>query len=199
MCAIYHSVLNAVREVDYIFHAAALKQVPCCEFHPMEALKTNVLGTENVLEAMMKKVIVAKSRSSNSTVMCITRYGNVLASRGSVVPLFIDQIRAGQPITIADPNMTRFMMTLEDAVDLVVYAFNHGKPGDTFVRKAPAATIGTLGRTKYVEEGEIRISEALDYRSHDATRLDVEGMKALLMRLAFIQGISRGEPAQPED
>ena len=228
MCAIYHSVLNAVREVDYIFHAAALKQVPYCEFHPMEALKTNVLGTENVLEAaiqcgvkrviclstnkaaypinamgiskaMMKKVIVAKSRSSNSTVLCITRYGNVLASRGSVEPLFIDQIRAGQPITIADPNMTRFMMTLEDAVDLVVYAFNHGKPGDTFVRKAPAATIGTLGRTKYVEEGEIRISEALDYRSHDATRLDVEGMKALLMRLAFIQGISRGEPAQPED
>ncbi len=199
MCAIYHSVLNAVREVDYIFHAAALKQVPYCEFHPMEALKTNVLGTENVLEAMMKKVIVAKSRSSNSTVLCMTRCGNVLASRGSVVPLFIDQIRAEQPITIADPNMTRFMMTLEDAVDLVVYAFNHGKPGDTFVRKAPAATIGTLGRTKYVEEGEIRISEALDYRSHDATRLDVEGMKALLMRLGFIQGISRGEPAQPED
>ncbi|MFM9967201.1 MAG: polysaccharide biosynthesis protein, partial [Burkholderiales bacterium] len=191
---------------------------------------------------------------SNATIFCITRYGNVLASRGSVVPLFIDQIRAGQPLTITDPNMTRFMMTLDDAVDLVMYAFDRGKPGETYVQKAPAATIGTLGRAmseilgapdhpveiigtrhgeklfevllrreemvsaqdqgnyylippdlrdlrhdKYVEQGEIRISQALDYSSHDAKRLDIEGMKALLMRLPFIQGIARGENALPED
>jgi UDP-glucose 4-epimerase len=145
----YQSVLNAVRGVDYIYHAAALKQVPSCEFHPLEAVKTNILGTENVLEAaitsgvkrvvclstdkavypinamgiskaMMEKVIVAKSRGSESTVICATRYGNVMASRGSVIPLFVDQIRAGNPITITDPNMTRFMMTLDDAVDLVL-------------------------------------------------------------------------------
>ncbi|PTB95430.1 UDP-glucose 4-epimerase [Marinobacter sp. B9-2] len=169
----YHSVLNAVRGADFIFHAAALKQVPSCEFHPMEAVKTNVLGTENVLEAaincdverviclstdkavypinamgiskaMMEKVSVAKSRSANGTIICATRYGNVMASRGSVIPLFVDQIRAGEPITITDPNMTRFMMTLDDAVDLVLYAFEHGNPGDIFVQKAPAATIETL-------------------------------------------------------
>ncbi|MBN8238592.1 polysaccharide biosynthesis protein [Marinobacter hydrocarbonoclasticus] len=171
----YQSVLNAVRGVDFIFHAAALKQVPSCEFHPMEAVKTNVLGTENVLEAaincgvsrviclstdkavypinamgaskaMMEKVAVAKSRSANGTVICATRYGNVMASRGSVIPLFVDQIRAGQAITVTDPNMTRFMMTLNDAVDLVLYAFEHGNPGDIFVQKAPAATIETLAR-----------------------------------------------------
>ena len=169
----YQSVLNAVRGVDYIFHAAALKQVPSCEFHPLEAVKTNVLGTENVLEAainsgikrviclstdkavypinamgiskaMMEKVAVAKSRSSASTVICVTRYGNVMASRGSVIPLFVDQIRAGKPLSITDPRMTRFMMTLDDAVDLVLYAFDHGKPGEIFVQKAPAATIETL-------------------------------------------------------
>jgi UDP-N-acetylglucosamine 4,6-dehydratase len=169
------SVMNAVRGVDYIYHAAALKQVPSCEFHPLEAVKTNVLGTENVLEAaiqcgvqrvvvlstdkavypinamgiskaMMEKVAVAKSRSSAHTVINVTRYGNVMASRGSVIPLFIDQIRSGKPITLTDPNMTRFMMTLDDAVDLVLYAFEHGQPGEIFVQKAPAATIGVLAK-----------------------------------------------------
>jgi UDP-N-acetylglucosamine 4,6-dehydratase len=169
------SVMNAVRGVDYIYHAAALKQVPSCEFHPLEAVKTNVLGTENVLEAaiqcgvkrvvvlstdkavypinamgiskaMMEKVSVAKSRSSAQTVINVTRYGNVMASRGSVIPLFIEQIRAGKPITLTDPNMTRFMMTLDDAVDLVLYAFEHGQPGEIFVQKAPAATIEVLAK-----------------------------------------------------
>jgi len=169
----FQSVLNAVRGVDYIFHAAALKQVPSCEFHPLEAVKTNILGTENVLEAaissgvqkviclstdkavypinamgiskaMMEKVMVAKSRDNNSTIICGTRYGNVMASRGSVIPLFIDQIKAGENITITDPNMTRFMMTLEDATSLVLFAFENGKPGDIFVQKAPAASIRVL-------------------------------------------------------
>jgi len=173
----YQSILNATRGVDYIFHAAALKQVPSCEFHPMEAVKTNVLGTENVLEAaiqnevkrvvclstdkavypinamgiskaMMEKVMVAKSRNvdETKTVICGTRYGNVMASRGSVIPLFVEQIRADKPLTITDPNMTRFMMTLADAVDLVLYAFEHGNNGDIFVQKAPAATVATLAR-----------------------------------------------------
>src|SRR5690554_1279932 len=173
----YNSVLNATRGVDYIYHAAALKQVPSCEFHPMEAVKTNVLGTENVLEAaiqnrvkrvvclstdkavypinamciskaMMEKVMVAKSRNLEEldTVICGTRYGNVMASRGSVIPLFVDQIRQGKPLTITDPNMTRFMMTLADAVDLVMYAFQHGNNGDLFVQKAPAATVKTLAQ-----------------------------------------------------
>jgi len=279
----YQSVLNAVRGVDYIFHAAALKQVPSCEFHPIEAVKTNVMGTENVLEAaiscgvkrvvclstdkavypinamgiskaMMEKVIVAKSRSSTSTVICATRYGNVMASRGSVIPLFVKQIRVGQPITITDPNMTRFMMTLDDAVDLVLYAFEHGTPGDIFVQKAPAATIETLARAltdllgvpehtvniigtrhgeklfeallsreemvaaedlggyyrvppdlrdlnygKFVEHGEIRISEAMEYNSHNTDRLDVQGMQALLMKLRFMQCIVRGEQVEPEE
>ena len=171
----YNSVLNATRGVDYIYHAAALKQVPSCEFHPMEAVKTNVLGTENVLEAaiqnevkrvvclstdkavypinamgiskaMMEKVMVAKSRNVDpeKTVICGTRYGNVMASRGSVIPLFVDQIRGCKALTITDPNMTRFMMTLADAVDLVLYAFEHGSNGDMFVQKAPAATVETL-------------------------------------------------------
>nr|WP_246501311.1 polysaccharide biosynthesis protein [Providencia huaxiensis] len=171
----YQSILNATRGVDYIYHAAALKQVPSCEFYPMEAVKTNVLGTENVLEAaiqnevkrvvclstdkavypinamgiskaMMEKVIVAKSRNVNpkKTIISATRYGNVMASRGSVIPLFLRQIINGQPITITDPNMTRFMMTLNDAVDLVLHAFNNGENGDIFVQKAPAATIDTL-------------------------------------------------------
>ena len=171
----YSSILNASRGVDYIYHAAALKQVPSCEFHPMEAVKTNVLGTENVLEAaiqnevkrvvclstdkavypinamgiskaMMEKVMVAKSRNvvPEKTVICGTRYGNVMASRGSVIPLFVDQVHAGKALTITDPNMTRFMMTLADAVDLVLYAFEHGSNGDMFVQKAPAASIETL-------------------------------------------------------
>ena len=173
----YSSILNATRGVDYIYHAAALKQVPSCEFHPMEAVKTNVLGTENVLEAaiqnevrrvvclstdkavypinamgiskaMMEKVMVAKSRNvdPDKTVICGTRYGNVMASRGSVIPLFVDQIRTCKPLTITDPNMTRFMMTLSDAVDLVLYAFENGGNGDMFVQKAPAATVETLAK-----------------------------------------------------
>ncbi|WP_138515868.1 polysaccharide biosynthesis protein [Limnobacter alexandrii] len=279
----YQSVLNAARGVDFIYHAAALKQVPSCEFHPLEAVKTNVLGTENVLEAaiscgvkrvvvlstdkavypinamgiskaMMEKVAVAKSRSSNSTVINVTRYGNVMCSRGSVIPLFTNQIRAGQPITITDPNMTRFMMTLDDAVDLVLFAFEHGQPGEIFVQKAPAATIEVLAQAltsllgapkhpinvigtrhgeklfeallsreemvaaqdlgqyyrvppdlrdlnygKYVEQGEIRISEAVEYNSHNTTRLDIEGMKTLLMKLRFMQATVRGEHAEPEE
>jgi len=277
------SVLNAVRGADFIYHAAALKQVPSCEFHPLEAVKTNILGTENVLEAaiisgvkrvvclstdkavypinamgiskaMMEKVMVAKSRGSESTVVCGTRYGNVMASRGSVIPLFIEQIRTGEPITITDPAMTRFMMTLDDAVDLVLYAFDHGKPGDILVQKAPAATIETLARAltglmgvpdheirvigtrhgeklyeallsreervaaedldgyfrvppdlrdlnygKFVEQGEVRISEAEDYNSHNTERLDVEGTKKLLMRLSFMPAIVRGENVPPEE
>lgn len=171
----YSSLLNATRGVDFIFHAAALKQVPSCEFHPMEAVKTNIIGTDNLLEAaiqngvrrvvclstdkaaypvnamgiskaMMEKVMVAKSRNldQSKTIICGTRYGNVMASRGSVIPLFVDQVRGNAPITITDPLMTRFMMTLEDAVDLVLYAFEHGTNGDIFVQKAPAATVKTL-------------------------------------------------------
>lgn len=171
----YRSVEDAMDGVDYIFHAAALKQVPSCEFFPIQAVKTNVLGTENVLEAainhkvkkvvvlstdkaaypinamgmskaLMEKVAVAKGREvrNNSTIICRTRYGNVMASRGSVIPLFCEQIKNGKPMTITNPEMTRFMMTLEDAVDLVLYAFEHGEQGDLFVQKAPAATIETL-------------------------------------------------------
>lgn len=277
------SVMNAVRGVDYIYHAAALKQVPSCEFHPLEAVKTNVMGTENVLEAaiqcsvkkvvclstdkavypinamgiskaMMEKVAVAKSRTSSSTIINVTRYGNVMASRGSVIPLFVDQILSGQPITITDPSMTRFMMTLDDAVDLVLYAFEHGKPGEIFVQKAPAATIEVLTQAltgllakpdyevrvigtrhgeklyeallsreemaaaedlggyyrvppdlrdlnygKFVEQGEIKISEASDYNSHNTNRLDVAGMQALLLKLRFMQATARGEHVELEE
>jgi UDP-N-acetylglucosamine 4,6-dehydratase len=277
------SVINAVRGADYIFHAAALKQVPSCEFHPLEAVKTNVLGTENVLEAaiqcgvervvclstdkavypinamgiskaMMEKVAVAKSRSSGKTVINVTRYGNVMASRGSVIPLFIQQIREGKPITITDPGMTRFMMTLDDAVDLVLYAFEHGQPGEIFVQRAPAATIEVLAKAltsmmskpehevrvigtrhgeklfevllsreemvaaedlggyyrvppdlrdlnynKFVDQGEVKISGATDYNSHNTERLDVSGMQALLMKLRFMQAVTRGEHIEPEE
>jgi UDP-N-acetylglucosamine 4,6-dehydratase len=277
------SVLNVVRGVNFIYHAAALKQVPSCEFHPLEAVKTNVLGTENVLEAaiqcgvkrvvvlstdkavypinamgiskaMMEKVAVAKSRSSSQTVINVTRYGNVMASRGSVIPLFIEQIRAGKPITITDPSMTRFMMTLDDAVDLVLYAFEHGQPGEIFVQKAPAATIEVLAKAlmalvgkpeqevrvigtrhgeklyeallsreemvaaedlggyyrvppdlrdlnygKYVEQGEVKISGATDYNSHNTERLDMAGMQALLMKLRFMQATVRGELVDAEE
>lgn len=166
------SVKNAMHGVDYIFHAAALKQVPSCEFFPIEAVKTNVLGTENVLtaaieegvksviclstdkaaypvnamgtsKAMMEKVIVAKSRTTKNTKICCTRYGNVMCSRGSVIPLWIDQIRSGNPITLTEPNMTRFIMSLDEAVDLVLFAFEHGESGDILVQKAPACTIQT--------------------------------------------------------
>ncbi|TVT58070.1 MAG: NAD-dependent epimerase/dehydratase family protein [Sedimenticola thiotaurini] len=282
----YQSVLGAVRGSDYIFHGAALKQVPSCEFHPLEAVKTNVLGTENVLEAaiscgvrrviclstdkavypinamgiskaMMEKVAVAKSRSSSDTVICSTRYGNVMASRGSVIPLFVDQIRTGKPITITDPYMTRFMMTLDDAVDLVLYAFEHGNPGDIFVQKAPAATVEVLAQAiveligkpehpvheigtrhgeklyetllsreemaaaedlgayyrmppdgrdlnyeKFMDQGERSLTQSThgeDYNSHNTTRLDVTGMKELLLKLNFIQRIVRGEYAESEE
>ena len=282
------SLAAAMRGVDYVFHAAALKQVPSCEFHPMEAVRTNVMGTENVLEAavaagvkrvvclstdkavypinamgiskaMMEKVMVAASRNleGTNTVICGTRYGNVMASRGSVIPLFVEQVLAGKPITVTDPSMTRFMMTLDDAVELVLYAFEHGNNGDIFVQKAPAATvsvltqallqlmgkpdhevreIGTrhgeklfealLGReemacaedmgeyfrvppdtrdlnyAKFVEQGEQRITQSThgeDYNSHNTTRLDVAGMKALLLKLDFMQRIARGEHAVAQD
>ena len=170
------SLVSAIKGVDYIFHAAALKQVPSCEFFPIEAVKTNILGTENVLsvainnnvkkviclstdkavypinamgtsKAMMEKVFVAKSRTSDSTVICGTRYGNVMASRGSVIPHFYDQIKSGKDITVTDPNMTRFMMTLDEAVNLVLFAFENGNPGDIFVQKSPSTTIGELAST----------------------------------------------------
>lgn len=181
----------AMQGVDYVFHAAALKQVPSCEFFPMEAVRTNVMGTENVIDSaieygvkrlinlstdkavypinamgisksMGEKVAIAKARGihDDRTIICSTRYGNVMASRGSVIPLFVDQIKGGKPITITDPSMTRFMMTLEDAVDLVLYAFEHGKPGDTFVQKAPACTIETLAKAVielYKARTEIKI------------------------------------------
>jgi UDP-N-acetylglucosamine 4,6-dehydratase/5-epimerase len=170
----YESIMNAIRGVDYIFHSAALKQVPSCEFHPIEAVKTNIMGTENILtaainvgvkrviclstdkavypinamgisKAMMEKVVVAKSRQGgDSTIICGTRYGNVMASRGSVIPLFVELIHKNKELILTDPNMTRFMMTLDDAVDLVLYTFNKGKPGDIFVQKAPAATVGIM-------------------------------------------------------
>jgi UDP-N-acetylglucosamine 4,6-dehydratase len=282
------SVATAMRGVDYVFHAAALKQVPSCEFHPMEAVRTNVLGTENILEAaiaagvkrvvclstdkavypinamgiskaMMEKVMVAASRNleDTNTVICGTRYGNVMASRGSVIPLFVEQVLAGSPITVTDPTMTRFMMTLDDAVELVLYAFEHGANGDIFVQKSPAATvqvltqailelmgrpahevhqIGTrhgeklyeallsreemacaedrgdyfrvppdgrdLNYAKFVEQGEQRITQSThgeDYNSHNTTRLDVDAMKALLLKLDFMQRIARGEHAVVEE
>ena len=173
----FDSVLQAMRGVDFVFHAAALKQVPSCEFFPVEAVQTNTLGAENVMraaiasnvrrvivlstdkavypvnamgmsKALMEKCMVAKARmyGDTPTIFCGTRYGNVMASRGSVIPLFISQILAGEPLTLTDPKMTRFMMTIEGAVDLVLYAFEHGRPGDIFVQKAPAATIGTLAK-----------------------------------------------------
>jgi UDP-glucose 4-epimerase len=171
-----NSIDDAMRGVDYVFHAAALKQVPSCEFYPMQAVKTNVIGTENVLnsainagvkkvialstdkavypinamgisKAMMERVIVSKGRNVKDTTIICTRYGNVMASRGSVIPLFIDQVRNGKPITITDPNMTRFMMSLDQAVDLVLFAFENGESGDVFVQKAPAATVELLANT----------------------------------------------------
>lgn len=171
----YESINSAMREVDYVFHAAALKQVPSCEFYPMEAVRTNILGTENVLnaavnnkvkkvivlstdkavypinamgtsKAMMEKLMVAKSRTVDEhiTILCGTRYGNVIASRGSVIPLFVNQIKSGQPLTVTDSNMTRFMMSMDGAIDLVLYAFKHARQGDMFVRKASACTVGDL-------------------------------------------------------
>jgi UDP-glucose 4-epimerase len=173
----YESTYQAMKSVDYVFHAAALKQVPSCEFYPMEAVRSNIIGTENVMnaatasgvkrvvllstdkavypinamgisKAMAEKLMVAKSRmqSEGETVLCATRYGNVMASRGSVIPLFVSQIREGKPLTVTDPNMTRFLMSLEDSVDLVLYAFEHGQQGDIFVQKAPASTVADLAQ-----------------------------------------------------
>ena len=172
----YSSLKSAMKNVDFVFHAAALKQVPSCEFYPMEAIKTNILGTENLLnvaidekvkkvvclstdkavypinamgisKAMMEKIIVSKSRESRNTLVCITRYGNVMGSRGSVIPLFIDQINNGKPLTITDPSMTRFMMTLDNAVDLVLFAFKNANSGDILVQRTPACTINTLAKS----------------------------------------------------
>jgi UDP-N-acetylglucosamine 4,6-dehydratase/5-epimerase len=282
------SVNAVMRNVNYVFHAAALKQVPSCEFYPMQAVQTNVMGTENVLtaaiaagvnrviclstdkavypinamgisKALMEKVMVATSRNleSTRTVITGTRYGNVMASRGSVIPLFIKQLLADKPVTVTDPEMTRFMMTLSDAVDLVLYAFEHGTNGDIFVQKAPAVTVEVLvqallqlldrtshpvhvigarhgeklyesllsreeracaedlgdyfrvppdGRdlnyAKFVEEGQPMLTQALhaeEYNSHNTQRLDVAGMKVLLMRLDFIQNIMRSESGLMED
>lgn len=267
------SVDNAIRGVDYIFSAAALKQVPSCEFFPLEAVHTNVEGTNNVLEsaiahgvknvvvlstdkaaypinamgiskAMMEKIAIAQGRQLGKgaqTTVCCTRYGNVMGSRGSVIPLWVDQIKNDKPIMITDPNMTRFMMTLDDAVDLVLYAFEHGKNGDLFVQKAPAATLETLAVAlkelyysdaevkvigtrhgeklyetlvtreemakaidmgsyyripcdtrdlnydKYFIEGDEEVSLIEDYHSHNTKRLDVEGMKKLLIKLHFLR------------
>jgi UDP-N-acetylglucosamine 4,6-dehydratase len=208
------SLAAAFQGVDHCFHAAALKQVPSCEFHPMEAVRTNVLGTENVIEAavaagvkrvvclstdkavypinamgiskaMMEKVMVAASRSSAGTVLCGTRYGNVMASRGSVIPLFVDQVFAGQPITVTDPAMTRFMMTLEDAVELVLYAFTHGRSGEIFVQKAPAATVGTLAKA---------LLEVMRQERHEVREIGTRHGEKLYETL-----LSREEMAAAED
>ena len=272
----YDSVEPATRGVDYIFHAAALKQVPSCEFFPMQAVKTNVEGTQNVIraagfnsvkkviclstdkaaypinamgisKAMMEKVAIAESRNLQNTIVCLTRYGNVMASRGSVIPLFINQIKSGLPLTITDPNMTRFLMSLNDAVDLVLFAFEKGNQGDLFVNKAPAATIGDLALaikelakveneiniigtrhgeklyetlctreemvkaedmgdfyripadnrdlnySLYFSEGEKNIAEIEDYHSHNTERLNVEGVKNLISKLALVKKELFGE------
>jgi UDP-N-acetylglucosamine 4,6-dehydratase/5-epimerase len=267
------SVDGAMMGVDFVFHAAALKQVPSCEFFPTQAVRTNVLGTENVLDsaishgvknvvvlstdkacypinamgiskAMMEKVAIAKGRALGkvaTTTICCTRYGNVMASRGSVIPLFAEQLKQGKDLTVTDPNMSRFMMTLDDAVDLVIYAWEHGNNGDLFVQKAPAATldilasalismykskcnIGVIGTRhgeklyetlvtreemaksedmgeyfripcddrdlnydKFFVEGEEEISKIEDYHSHNTERLDIEGMKQLLLKLDFVR------------
>lgn len=268
----YDSIYQAMKGVDYVFHAAALKQVPSCEFYPMEAVRTNVIGTENVMnaatangvkrvvvlstdkavypinamgisKAMAEKLLVAKARmqNDNETVFCATRYGNVMASRGSVIPLFVSQLKENKPLTITDPNMTRFLMSLEDSVDLVLYAYEHGQQGDIFVQKAPASTVEVLAQAlkevfakdneiriigtrhgeklyeslisreeiahaqdmggyyripadnrdlnyaKYFSEGEESISHQEDYTSHNTNRLNVEQVKALLLKLDYIQ------------
>ncbi len=223
----YNSIQQATKGVDYIFHAAALKQVPSCEFYPMEAVKTNIIGTDNVLtaainngvkkvvclstdkavypinamgmsKALMEKVAIAKSRETDETTICITRYGNVMASRGSVIPLFIDQIRRNVPITITDPTMTRFMMSLDEAVELVLYAFKNGKSGDIFVKKAPAATIGLLAET---------IRELLGRENHPikiiGTRHGEKKHETLITREEMAKAVDLGEfykiPADTRD
>lgn len=273
----YDSIHQAMKGVNYVFHAAALKQVPSCEFYPLEAVRTNVLGAENVMaaaiannaekvvmlstdkavypinamgfsKALMEKFMVAKARMQNDgeTVLCATRYGNVMASRGSVIPLFVSQLKGGKELTITDPNMTRFLMSLDDSVDLVLHAYEHGRQGDIFVQKAPASTIGDLAQAlkeilgkdnpvriigtrhgeklyeslvsreemarvedmagyyripadnrdlnyaKYFSDGEERISVLDDYTSHNTERLSIEQVKALLLKLDYMQGELRG-------
>jgi UDP-N-acetylglucosamine 4,6-dehydratase len=268
----YDGIYQAMKGVDYVFHAAALKQVPSCEFYPLEAVRTNVIGSENVMKAaiarnvsrvvllstdkavypinamgvskaMMEKCMIAKARmqSEGETVLCATRYGNVMASRGSVIPLFVSQLIAGNSLTITDPNMTRFLMSLEDSVDLVLHALSYAKQGDLFVQKAPASTVGDLAKAlkdifnntlearvigtrhgeklyeslisreemvraqdmgayyripadnrdldyaQYFDEGEEQISHQDDYTSHNTQRLNVEQVKALLLKLNFIK------------
>ncbi len=270
----YDCVHDALRGVDYVFHAAALKQVPSCEFYPMEAVRTNVLGAENVMraaieqgisrcvvlstdkavypinamgmsKALMEKLMVAKARlcDPGKTVLCATRYGNVMASRGSVIPLFMKQLLEGKPMTVTDPNMTRFLMSLTESVELVLYAFENARPGDIFVQKAPASTVGDLAVAlrqllkrdnplkvigtrhgeklyeslvsreemaraedlggyyripadsrdlsydRYFVEGEPSISQIDDYTSHNTVRLDVEGIKQLLMKLPEVREV----------
>ena len=269
----YRSIVDAFRGVDYVFHAAALKQVPSCEFYPMEAVKTNILGSDNVIsacvenhvkkaiflstdkaaypinamgmtKAVMEKNVIARSRQMlpGDPVLCLTRYGNVMASRGSVIPLFCQQIEEGKQLSVTNPAMTRFMMTLNDAVDLVLYAFSHGNQGDLFVQKAPAATIETLARAilelkgsdigmtcigtrhgeklyevlvtaeemlraedlpgffripadnrdlnydNYFCKGSVDLEHTEQYTSHNTDRLDVEGMKQLLLKLKLFGG-----------
>jgi len=269
----YDSIVGAFRGVDYVFHAAALKQVPSCEFYPMEAVKTNIIGSNNVIsacvangikkaiflstdkaaypinamgmsKAMMEKNVIARSRQmkEGDPILCLTRYGNVMASRGSVIPLFCDQIAQGKKLTITNPDMTRFMMTLNDAVDLVLYAFEHGEQGDLFVQKAPAATIETLAKAvlelkgsdlgysiigtrhgeklyevlvtteemlraeslpgfyrihadnrnlnydNFYTKGNADLEKIEQYTSHNTKRLDVEGMKKLLLKLKLFGG-----------
>ncbi|MFC1536887.1 polysaccharide biosynthesis protein [Pseudomonadota bacterium] len=268
----YDSLYQAMKGVNYVFHAAALKQVPSCEFYPLEAVRTNVLGADNVMaaaianrvervvmlstdkavypinamgltKALMEKFMVSKARMQNEgeTVLCATRYGNVMASRGSVIPLFLSQLKEGKPLTITDPNMTRFLMSLDDSVDLVLHAYEHGRQGDIFVQKAPASTIADLAQAlkelleknspiqiigtrhgeklfeslvsreemaraedmggyfripadnrdlnyaKYFSDGEERVSTLDDYTSHNTERLNVEQVKALLLKLEYIQ------------
>lgn len=270
----YDSISQAMVGVDYVFHAAALKQVPSCEFYPMEAVRTNIIGTENVLnaaiatgvkrvvvlstdkavypinamgisKAMAEKLMVAKSRMipESGPIICATRYGNVMASRGSVIPLFIKQLKNDEPLTVTDPNMTRFLMSLEDSVDLVLHAFEHAQQGDIFVQKAPASTVEDLAQAikelfssespiqvigtrhgeklyeslisreemakaedmdryyripadnrdlnykKFFNEGEQHISELDDYTSHNTERLEVEGVKKVLMKLEYIREV----------
>ncbi len=275
----FDSLEPVTRGVDFIFHAAALKQVPSCEFFPMQAVKTNVEGTLNVIKAagqnsvkkviclstdkaaypinamgiskaMMEKVAIAESRNLQNTVVCLTRYGNVMASRGSVIPLFINQIKNGLPLSITDPNMTRYLMSLNDAVDLVLFAFENGNQGDLFVNKAPAATIGDLAKALkdlakvdndiniigtrhgeklyetlctreemakaedmgdffripadnrdlnysiYFSKGEKSMADIEDYHSHNTERLDVEGVKNLISKLAIVKKELLGEDVE---
>ena len=230
------SIKDAMPGVDYIFHAAALKQVPSCEFFPMQAVQTNIIGTDNVLhaaidagvkrvvclstdkaaypinamgisKAMMEHVIYANARVAaerGGTTICCTRYGNVMCSRGSVIPLFIDQIKAGSPITITDPNMTRFLMNLDEAVDLVMFAFQHANPGDLFIQKSDASTIGhyfrvaadnrDLNYDKFVVKGEVHTMADESYTSHNTNRLDVEGTVKKILTTEYVQNALKGIP-----